>query len=149
ARGEFSEAATFLERNVALESDLRYQRFGAPGIQSAWAGGLLADALSQLGRFHEAIPHAEGAMQIAEGADLPYTLHGGSFCLVLARLRRGDLPLATRVLERSHGLCRTWQINCGTPGVRAALGVAYALAGRADEALALVADAVEEARRRA
>jgi len=149
ARGEFSEAATFLERNVALEGDLRYERFGAPGIQSAWAGGFLADALSQLGRFDEAIRHAEVAVQIAEAADHPYTLYGGLFWLGLAHLRRGDLPLATRVLERSHDLCRTWQINFGTPGVRAALGVAYALAGRADEALALVADAVEEARRRA
>ncbi len=29
ARGEFSDAATFLERNVALEGDLRYERLGA------------------------------------------------------------------------------------------------------------------------
>ena len=35
ARGEFSEAATLLERNVALEGDLRHERFGAIGIQSA------------------------------------------------------------------------------------------------------------------
>src|SRR5262249_51970318 len=138
------EAATFLERNVALEGDLRYERFGAPGIQSAWAGGFLADALSQLGRFDEAIRHAEVAVQIAEAADHPYTLYGG---LVWPRL--AQLPRGARVLERSHDLCRTWQTVVGTPVVAAALGVAYALAGRADEALALVADAVEEARRRA
>jgi len=88
-------------------------------------------------------------VQIAEAADHPYTLYGGLFWLGLAHLRRGDLPLATRVLERSHDLCRTLQIVFGTPVVAAALGVAYALAGRADEALALVADAVEEARSRA
>ena len=35
ARGEFSAAATLLERNVALEGDLRAERFGAPAIQSA------------------------------------------------------------------------------------------------------------------
>jgi class 3 adenylate cyclase/tetratricopeptide (TPR) repeat protein len=35
ARGEFSDAATLLERNVALEGDLRTERFGTPVIQLA------------------------------------------------------------------------------------------------------------------
>ena len=148
ARGEFSDAATFLERNVALEGDLRYERFGAAAIQSAFSGAYLADVLSQLGRFDEAIGHAEAAVQIAEAADHPFTLYFGLFDLGLAHLRRGDLPRATRVLERGLDLCRTWQIVVGTPLVAAALGAAYALAGRADEALPLVAGAVEEFRRR-
>ena len=38
ARGEFSDAATFLERNVALEGDLRYERFGTTAVQSALSG---------------------------------------------------------------------------------------------------------------
>ena len=92
ARGEFSEAATFLERNVALEGDLRYERFGAPLIQSAHSGACLADVLSQLGRFDEAIGQAEAAVRIAEAADHPLTLYIGLFDLGLAHLRRGDLP---------------------------------------------------------
>ena len=87
-------------------------------------------------------------MRIAEAADHPYTLYFGLFDLGLAHLRRGDLPRATRVLERGLDLCRTWQIVVGTPLVAATLGAAYALAGRADEALPLVAGAVEEFRSR-
>jgi tetratricopeptide (TPR) repeat protein len=147
ARGEFSDAATFLERNVALEGNLRYERFGAPAIQSALSGAYLADVLSQLGRFDEAIGHAEAAVQIAEAADHPFTLYFGLFDLGRAHLRRGDLPRATRVLERCHDLCRTWQF-AATTVVAAILGAAYALAGRADEALPLVAGAVEEFRSR-
>jgi len=148
AKGEFSEAAILFERNVALEGDLRYERFGAPVVQSALSGARLADVLSQLGRFDEAIRHAGTAVQIAEAADQPFTLFWGLFDLGLAHLRRGDLPRATPVLERCHDLCRTWQFVVSTPVVAATLGVAYALSGRADAALPLVAGAVEEFRGR-
>jgi class 3 adenylate cyclase/tetratricopeptide (TPR) repeat protein len=149
ARGEFSAAATLLERNVvALKGDLRAERFGAAGIQSAASGAWLADALSELGRFDEAIGHAEAAVQIAEAADHPYTLFFGLSALGRVHLRRGDLPRATRVLERGLDLCRTWQIVVATPVIAATLGAAYALAGRADAALPLVAGAVEEFRGR-
>jgi hypothetical protein len=108
-RGEFSAAVTFLERNVALEGDLRYGRFGAPAIQSALSGAYLADVLSELGRFDEAIGHAEAAVRIAEAADHPFTLYFGLLDLGHAYLSRGDLPRATRVLERAttsaeHGI---------------------------------------------
>jgi tetratricopeptide (TPR) repeat protein len=149
ARGEFSDAATFLERNVVtLEGDLRYERFWGSFIQSAISGAYLADALSQLGRFDEAIGHAEAAVRTAEAADHPFTLYQGLINLGRAHLRRGDLPHAARVLERGLDLGRTWQFVAGTSIVAAALGAAYALAGRADEALPLVAGAVEEFRSR-
>jgi tetratricopeptide (TPR) repeat protein len=147
-RGEFSSSATLLERNLALEGDLRSERFGAPVIQSALADVWLANVLSQLGRFDEAIRHAEAAVRTAEAADHPFTLYWGLFDLGLAHLRRGDLPRAIRVLERGLDLCRMWQFVVGTPAVAAILGAAYALAGRADEALPLMAGAVEEFSRR-
>jgi tetratricopeptide (TPR) repeat protein len=145
ARGEFSDAATLLERNVvALAGDLRYERFGTAGIRSALSGACLADVLSELGRFDEAIEHAEAAVQIAEAADHSYTLFQGLLDLGLVYLRRGDLPRATPVLERGLDICRTWQFVAGTAHVAAALGAAYALAGRAGAALPLGAAAVEE-----
>jgi DNA-binding SARP family transcriptional activator len=120
ARGEFSDAAAFLERNVALEGDLRYERFGSAGIQSAWSAAHLAEVLSELGRFDDAIERAETSVQTAEEADNPFTLNFGLFALGRVHLRRGDLPRATRVLERGHGLCRTRQVVFWTPFVGAA-----------------------------
>jgi class 3 adenylate cyclase/tetratricopeptide (TPR) repeat protein len=148
ATGAFRDATTMLERNVALEGDLRYERFWATGIQSAFSRAQLADVLSQIGRFEEAIGYAEAAVQIAETADHPLTLHWGLFYLGLAQLRRGNFPRATRALERGLDLCRTWQIAPGNSVAAATLGAAYSLAGRADEALPLVAGAVEEFRNR-
>ena len=145
ARGEFSKAAMLLERNAALEDDLRHERFGTPFIQSAYSRAWLADVLSQLGRFDEAIEYAEAAVRIAETADHPVTLFPGLFHLGLAHLRRGDLPRAIRVLEQ----CLDFLPSVDrTPQAAATLGTAYALAGRAGEALPMVAGAVESFRGR-
>jgi hypothetical protein len=67
--------------------------------------------------------------------------------LGLAHLRRGDLPHAIRVLKQCLDLSRAWEFDVRAPGA-GALGLAYALAGRADEALPVVASAVEELRGR-
>jgi tetratricopeptide (TPR) repeat protein len=143
ARGEFREAVALLEPNVALEGDLRTERFGTAINQSAYSEAGLADTFSELGRFDEAIGHAEAAVRIAEETDHPFTLSFGLFTLGLTHLHRGDLPRATPLLERNLELCRTWQFAYQTPFAAAALGTAYALAGRPDDATELAASAVE------
>jgi tetratricopeptide (TPR) repeat protein len=148
ARGEFSNAATLLERNVALEGELLHERFGGVAIQSAYSGAWLADVLSELGRFDEAIGHADAAVQICEAADHVWTLYWALFGLGLSYLRRGDCSRAARILGRCLELCQTWNIVVGTSTAAAALSAAYALAGRVDDALPLIAGAVEEFRRR-
>jgi tetratricopeptide (TPR) repeat protein len=87
-------------------------------------------------------------VQIAEAADHPFTLYIALTSLGLAHVGRGDLPRAIRALERGLDLCRTWQFARGASQVAATLGAAYALAGRTDEALPLVAGAVDEFSRR-
>jgi class 3 adenylate cyclase/tetratricopeptide (TPR) repeat protein len=146
-RGAFRDAVSVLEGNLVLAPDQRHERFGAPAIQLALSKTLLADALSELGRFDEATRHAEDAVLIAEESDHhPFTLFWGLMGLGLVGLRRGRLSRATQALERVLDLCRTWQLVAGLPAAAATLGAAHALAGRTDEALPLVAGAVEESR---
>jgi tetratricopeptide (TPR) repeat protein len=147
ARGEFNDAATLFERNIALGSDKRAERFGSPVIQSANSGAWLAQVLSERGQFDEAVAHAEGAVRIAEAANHHYTQHVGLFALGLAYLRRGNLPRAIRALERGIDLGRSWQEFLTASYFAATLAASYALAGRIDEAFALVKGAVEEYRR--
>ena len=104
--------------------------------------------LSQLGRFDEAIGHAEVAVRLTEAADHPFTLYWGLFDPGHAHPRRGDLPHANRVLARCLDLCQAWQIIVGIPVVTVVFGAGYALADRADEGLPQIAPAVEGFRRR-
>jgi class 3 adenylate cyclase/tetratricopeptide (TPR) repeat protein len=144
ARGEFSEAASLFEQNVELQSDDRSERFGTAAIQLAVSKAWLADVLSELGRFIEAIGHGQAALQIAETANHPHTLYFTLFDLGLVHLRRADFQRAIRDLERGLDICRTSNDVVRMPLFAAALGAAYALAGRSDEALAHVEGAVQE-----
>jgi tetratricopeptide (TPR) repeat protein len=148
ARGEFSEAAQLLERNMGLDGKLRAERFGTPLILSAASEYLLAVTLGHLGRFDEAIGHGESAVRIAEEKDHPWTLFFGLLHLGWVHQNRGDFPRSAEVLERSLHLGHTWQFVDRTPDVAAALGVTYAFVGRTEESLALVAGPVKESRAR-
>jgi len=149
-RGEFREAVDVLERNVTLfRGDLVYERLGQAAFPSVLTRSYLADVLSQLGRFDEAIAHAEEAVRIAEVIAHPFSLSFGLFDLGLAHFRRGETPRAIAVLEQCLDVCRTSEIVVLTPFVAAALGGAYALDNRLDEALVLVGRSIEEFRGRA
>ena len=115
------------------------------------------NVLSQLGRFNEAIEHAGTAVPIGEAAKLRGTIPvtGGSNVLVLAllhlgqvHLRRGNLPQAIRVLERCLETRPNGAVPRRDPAYRRKPGRRVALAGRPDEALPLVAGAVEDGHRR-
>jgi class 3 adenylate cyclase/tetratricopeptide (TPR) repeat protein len=147
-RGAFSDAVTLVAPIAAREGELRSERFGSSVIPWATAVAYLAEACCELGRFDEAIAHAEAALRTAEAADSAYTLFFALSALGLVHLRRGDFQRATPALERCLDLCHTWQFVDKVPFVCASLGVAYALAGRAGEALPLVASAAEEFRDR-
>src|SRR5262249_48116386 len=119
---------------------------GTPVIPPAMSEYVLAIVLAPLGRFDEAIGHGEAAVRVAEETDHPWRLFLGLLHLGWAHLGRGDFPRAARVLKRCLHFGRTWQFLDRTPDVAAALGYAYALAGRSEESLALVAGAIKELR---
>ncbi|HEY5871549.1 MAG TPA: hypothetical protein VI542_39235 [Candidatus Tectomicrobia bacterium] len=68
-----------------------------------------------------------------------YAYHG----LGLLALRQGDLTRALPRLERAMGLCQDADIPLLFPWIAAALGAAYALAGRGTDAVPLLTQAME------
>ena len=141
ARGELNQAMTFFGRTMVLESDSRSERHGATLAH-------LSDVLSELGRFDEAIEHAEAAVRIAEAAEQAYALDRGLLRLGCAYFRKGDFPRAIQSLSSALDLGRTWQFVELAALVAASLGAARAIAGQDEEALPLIVSAVEEFRRR-
>jgi tetratricopeptide (TPR) repeat protein len=104
----------------------------------------LVETLSELGAFAEGRRQGEEALRLAlveSQSDALIIAHG---CLGLLALEQGDLGAASRVLQQGLALCqasgnRDWSIS-----IRGGLGYAYALAGRGEEGLALLTEAIQD-----
>jgi class 3 adenylate cyclase/tetratricopeptide (TPR) repeat protein len=140
--GDHRRAMGLLRSNVgSLAGDLLRERFGTTGLASVISRHWLARCLAELGAFPEGIAHAEEAVRIAETVDHPNSLlhayHGVGFL----SLRQKDLSRAIPVLERCLDLCQVYSMLLWFPETAAALGWAYACAGRVAEALPLLEQA--------
>src|SRR5438552_1309735 len=142
----YAKAAALLTRNVMqLEGDLRRETFGMAGLPSVMSRVWLALTLAEQGGLDEAVAHTEDASAIAEAENHTFSLvmaHAGTG---MVHLLRGDYERATGPLERGLVIDRLSDIPLLFPLVAAPLGLAYALAGRHDEGLRLLEEAIERA----
>jgi class 3 adenylate cyclase/tetratricopeptide (TPR) repeat protein len=140
--GNHRRALGLLRRNVELlTGDLLRERFGLAALASVLSRAWLARCLAELGAFPEGIAHAEEAVRIAEAVDHPNSLIHASLGVGFLALRTRDFSRAIPVLERGLDLCRVYNILVWFPDTAAALGCAYACAGRVAEALPLLGQA--------
>jgi tetratricopeptide (TPR) repeat protein len=145
-RGDYRQAMTFLEKNVAsLTGDLLQERFGQTALSSVISRTWLILCLAELGTFAEGIRLSTEAMHIAEAANHPYSLTFAYFGVGLLYLRKGELATAIPILERGLQLCQTWNLPIRFPSIASTLGYVYALSGRVPEAVPLLEHAVEQA----
>jgi class 3 adenylate cyclase/tetratricopeptide (TPR) repeat protein len=137
--GDHRRAMGLLRSNVeSLAGDLLRERFGLVGLASVVSRDWLTRCLAELGAFSEGSAHAEEAVQIAEAVDHPNSLVHAYLGLGFLSLRQRGLSRAIPVLERCLELCRVYDIRLWFPEAAAALGCAYACAGRVTEALSLL-----------
>ena len=111
-----------------------------PSFFEAWPHAWLGLLFSHLGRFSDALGHAEQAMQIAERANHPHTVIESHGALGGVSLERGDLDTAQRVFERGVALLRAGSV--GDANMLSSLGYAYALSGRLSEGVPLLEESV-------
>src|SRR5215831_19052314 len=104
--------------------------------------GFLSLILADQGRFAEGQSFGRAAVDLASDADSPFALVAAMGSLGSLYFRKGDPSNAIPVLERALATCRTYRLNNWLSHVCASLGRAYLEAGRGDEGVALLEEAV-------
>jgi len=144
AAGDFRQALDVLRRVMALlTGELRYERFGTIAAPAVISCGFVAGSLAALGDFAEGRGVAEEAVQLAEAVEQPFIIATALWYAGLVCRRQGALHTAIPMLERSLALYQITNISMFLPLTASILSAAYALAGRAAEALPLLDQVLE------
>jgi len=128
--------ALFLQTAQSLTDDGIARRAALPRFFAAWPRAWVGLVFAHLGRFAEAIEHAQQAVTIAESADHAHTVIESYGALGGVSLEQGDLLSALRAFENGMALIRGR--NVADPNILSGLGYVYALSGRLAEALPLL-----------
>jgi tetratricopeptide (TPR) repeat protein len=143
ALGDYCRAMDIFRRTIhALEGDLSRRRFGIfyTTISRIW----LIWCLAETGAFGEGITLAQEMLRMAAAADNLVSRIGTAFGTGHLYLRQGNFNQAIAVFDHGLALCESGDIPLWSPWIAAALGAAYVLVGRLDEALPLLERAVAQ-----
>jgi class 3 adenylate cyclase/tetratricopeptide (TPR) repeat protein len=140
--GDFRQGLDVARRAIALfTGDSRSAIFGRMSVVASRC--YVAGCLAELEGFAEGRGVAAEAVRMVEVAEQPFYIAAALLWVGLLARRHGDLHQAVPVLERSLALCQTTNTPRLFPMAASFLGAAYALAGRAAEALPLLDQAQE------
>jgi tetratricopeptide (TPR) repeat protein len=99
--------------------------------------GWLGTALAQVGRFREAVAHAEEALRLTTDTR-PYDVLRALHCLGLVHYLQGDTAAAQPYFEREVALAETTDNQSWLAAAYSGLGRTLARAGRGEEAVGLL-----------
>jgi len=121
-----------------LVGPLAHDRLGVPIYPSVFARSHLVESLAALGRFEESARYADEAIALAETTRHPDTMLWAYHGAGVHHLALGETVRATEALERAYALSRVHDMPAYRPRISAQLGLAWALGGRAAEAVPIV-----------
>jgi class 3 adenylate cyclase/tetratricopeptide (TPR) repeat protein len=133
--GFYSEANDELRTALAAIGERRFDQFGTAGIVSVICKSWLVRGLAQLGRFEEAMPFLEQAIQTAIEREHPYSLVYAYYAAGVLFLIKGEFGDAIKRLESGLAVCEASNIVVQRPLVVSCLSDAYAYAGRFADAI--------------
>jgi tetratricopeptide (TPR) repeat protein len=144
--GNYREAEdAYLEnvRTLTSTSTKEPDPLGTPGSTLVRSAAWLILPLAERGEFREGVVRGRTALDLAEGIQDLYGIVSAAYCLAYLHCLRGERDAAIPLLERGLALCREREFGVWLPQVTGYLGHAYALAGRVEEGLGLLARAIE------
>jgi len=145
ASGDYPRAVGAGTRAAGAESQARPDRFGLV-LPAPIYGAIVASwALAELGTFGDALQLAGVALARAETLGHPHSVIFACLGVGTVHLRQGSLPQAIAVLERGLGIWESADLPAVLLELAGPLASAYAGAGRAADAIALLDRAVAHA----
>jgi len=127
---------------AGVQGDLVRERWGMAGLVSVAARLWLAATLADVGQFEEAIDCVGTGLAIAEQADHPWSMAGSYMTMGFVHLSRGDLDLATPVLDRGIAFAREMDLTAWLPMLLCERGLVEARSGRVGEGVLLLEEGV-------
>src|SRR5207247_4262366 len=128
-----------------LRGELGHARLGVGAVVSVVSRHNLSACLAELGELAEAVSVAEGAVQIAEALDHPWSRTIAYWAMASVDLQRGDLVRAIATSARGLDLAAT-HVPFHFPTGATIHGYALALSGRAEDGIPLMERGMEMTR---
>jgi class 3 adenylate cyclase/tetratricopeptide (TPR) repeat protein len=148
SRGDYREAISVLE-DIAQRTrsgELRHNKIErTAGLRSVAARCFLTMALAEQGSFARGDEIAAEAQGISEEARSPDTIIHALFGIGYSRGLRGDVRAAGAPLERALAIIEETGLSFYAPWAKSFLGSVYVIAGRASEAIDILAAGVRDA----
>jgi tetratricopeptide (TPR) repeat protein len=140
ALGDYRQAITYLQQVLtALQGEQRSQSFsGIVLLRSITARVYMVQCLRELGRFADGMAHSDEALQVAEAGARTDDRLAAYSSMGYTHVRQGTLHQAIPLLERAVALSQDANIPLFYYTAAPFLALAYALAGRATDALAVL-----------
>jgi tetratricopeptide (TPR) repeat protein len=141
--GNIRRAIDFFRWTIAsLKGELLHERFGMAIYPAYTTRSFLAYCHAELGEFDEGIGAGEEAIHLAEAVNHPHSIAVTHHNLGYLYIIKGDLAMATPLLERAVEVCRIRYVPAIFSMAASRLGYTYINSGRVDEALELLEEAV-------
>jgi DNA-binding NtrC family response regulator/tetratricopeptide (TPR) repeat protein len=145
--GDFRRgAAAAREALECLRGDMVREHFGMVGLPAVLARTWLASSLAELGEFDEAAVVAGDGVRLAETVEDAWSLVSAYLGSGIVHLRRGQAAEAIAPLERGVDVARRFNVDVWFTPLAGALGYARVLAGDAPAGVALLTEAIDQAR---
>jgi tetratricopeptide (TPR) repeat protein len=144
-QGDYRPAMEAFRRTVAaLEGEQRYEHSGQNVPPAGFAHTFLILCLAEVGAFAEGRAVGDAGLRMAETVKHPVSLVSAYRSVGHLALRQGNLPQALPLLERAADVCEDMELPFHFSLLAQALGAAYVLCGRVDEAMRLLASVLEQ-----
>jgi tetratricopeptide (TPR) repeat protein len=144
-QGNYRQAIDAFRRTIAaLEGEQQYERSGQNVPPAVFARTFLSLCLAEMGTFVEGRAVGDAVLRMAEVINHPVSLVSAYRGIGQLAFRQGNLPQALVVLERAASLCEDAELPFHFSLLAPALGAAYVLCGRMDEAMQLLERMLEQ-----